>query len=506
MPFGPDSIIDSRIFAADSKEEASPRREAIGQSVEIDAEGNIILQETPEAAAPAPPAPSPQSVEPKSAKREEILVDDVNSESTKAPPIEFTGPNRGSVRSRITQVRSLPKEDAQAVVLLRRGDRVDVLQYQGEYYRVRYLIDGDFPVEGWALQESIQLDAAGQKQIEKLESNRYRPLERESSRAIETQLPTSELPETVKLPGDKAPASDSDDFKKEKRVKENPAMVFSSDEKSRQPKMASLWNWEAGVRLGYSQYREAVTTKTAAGASAKFLDYTFEGFTIEALSGFSYAIRSFLVGIRGHYAFTLFDSEVSDVAGGVSKSSVLAQLHDFGIAGFASHRFNFSKVSIEPELEFGANYQYLSLNSLRDLTLNQTVLFGHGLIYMTAAATPRTYLPYGVILEPELKITVFQSFTEFPTSLLVKTTASTPAEYMRTGKPKTGSMLFSYGGSLIYSLKEAGYENSRLRAFGFVSDFSKKFGDTGNRSGIRTNEAKTKTKIIRAGLGYEYRF
>jgi len=523
MPFGQDSITDSKLYAhsAVNARKLLAAAPLPAQSVEIDEQGNIILKEDPkptpkpvpssptpaeptkpatESPLPATPPPPPAPV-----NREEILIDNSSPTPTQAPPKDFGGPNRASVRSRVTQVRSLPKEDSQAVVLLRRGDRVDVLQYQGDYYRIRYLIDGDFPVEGWVLQESIQLDEAGQKPIEKMESNRYRPTEREEVLATSPALPSNDLPENVKLPEDKATITSPEEVKKEKRVKEKPAMVFSKDEKPL-AKSDSPWKWTAGVRLGYSQYHDAISTQNTAGTTNQFLEYTLEGFSIEALGGFSYPLHSFLVGARAHYNFTLYDSEVSDLAGGVSKSSVLAQLHDFGVAGFASRRFDFKKFSLEPELEFGANYQYLSLNSLRDLTLNQTVLFGHGMIYMTVAATPRAYLPYDLILEPELKLTLFQSFTEYPTALLVKKTSTTPAEYMRTGQPKTGSMLLSYGGSLAYSLAKMGYENSRLRAFGYISDFSKKFSSTGNRAGIRTENAKTKTDIIRAGLGYEYQF
>jgi len=519
MPFGQDSIIVSKFDV-----ESYARNGVSAQSaVEIDEQGNIILKEDPKPVAPKPapietPKPLgdpggvtlPERIQPAAdvpeKPREEILIDNTNQGSAKPPPKDLGGPNRASVRSRVTQVRSLPKEDSQAVVLLRRGDRIDVLQYQGDYYRVRYLIDGDFPVEGWVLQESIQLDAAGQKPIERLDSNRYRPTEREVGVAPTSQLPSGDLPENVKLPEDKMSKTTTEEIKKEKRVKENPAMVFSKNEKPRESKNNSPWKWNAAVRLGYSQYHDAVSSKNSAGTTTKLLDYTLEGFTMELLGGLTYSLHSFLLGVRGHYAFTFYDSEVSDVAGGVSKSSVLAQLHDFGVAGFANRKFDFAKFSLEPELELGANYQYLSLNSLRDLTLNQTVLFGHRLIYLTVAAIPRAYLPFNLILEPELKLTLFQTFTEYPTSLLVNKTATTPAEYMRTGAPKTGSMLVSYGGSLAYPLSSMGYEHSRIRAFGFVSDFSKKFSGTGNRAGIRTDSASTKTDIIRAGLGYEYLF
>jgi hypothetical protein len=258
--------------------------------------------------------------------------------------------------------------------------------------------------------------------------------------------------------------------------------------------------------LGYSRYGESVSTLNAANQRVDFLDYVFEGISTQLMAEISHPYQDYFWGGRVRYQFSIYDSEVSDLTSGVAKSSVLAQLHDTSLGGFIHRRWNFKRFSLEPELELNVGYQFFSLNSLRDTTLNQTVLFGHTSLMINARITPRVYLPWNLVFEPELLVTLYQSTTEQPTDLLIPAQGTNPAEYMRTGSPKSQSFLLSYGASFLVPLEKIGLENSRLRVYGYLADQSKKFSGTGNRAGILTRGAETKTDILSAGLGYEQRF
>lgn len=483
--------------------------------MEIDEEGNILLKGEPSKPSPPPapaPVPPPQPTPGPPVPSMPMPAPAPTTSPAPAPSPTLPSPQpiqnlKGSalVTTRTAEIKREPRLDAQNVVLLRQGDRVELLQEQAGFARVRYLLDEEFPLEGWMLLESLQLNSDVIR-LPRSEQN-YRP----EARALDTapgatELKTEGLVQDVTLPEEKAIKPNGTDSLQSKRApKERPALRLPESTKAPRA-WATDWRFSTNLLMAYSQYSESLTTQTSSETPVKFLDYSFEGFAAQFYFGAETDWNGFILGSRLGYEYSLYDSEVNDMAGGVTASSVLAQMHDISLRPYMSRRFDFSKISVEPELELSLHYQYLGLNTLRDLTRNQTVLFGHQMYYLDAKITPRLYLPYKLLLEPFLAITLFQIFTESPTELLVEATDEDPAEYMRTGAPKTSSFLLTYGASLAYPLEFMGWKNSSIKAFGQYRDISKKFSELGNRAGIQTDRVTSKTHILQAGIGVEYGF
>lgn len=486
----------SPIYAQDQDESVT------SEAVEIDSDGNIILKSKPATEVASPLSTEPSAPE-KPVSTEEIIVDD----SVRSTPEEFAGPTRGRIRSRLAQVKTQPQEKSQSVVLLKRGDLIDVLALTADHYRVRYLIDGDFPVEGWVLQESVQLDDVMAKPIEQQTLNPYRPSHKKEVETTSPETTLKELPEIAQLPVGTVheQKSQSLDLLNKKKTLDSEPPNTLSDEANKQ-KTSSNSRWSGQFSIGYSRYSESISTLNSNNKRVPFLKYAFEGLGLDLLGQWTYPLQLFRLGLRGRYFFHFYDSEVGDKKLGVAPASVLAQLHEAQLGALIQRKWDFQRFSLEPELEVGASFQLLSLNSLRDTTLNQSVLFGHQKIRAYVRAVARAYLPGDFILEPEISLLLFEKLSEQPVDLLIPAANGSAAEYMRTGVPQGQKFLLTYGGSFVFSLRSLGLADSRLRIYGIMSDQSKKFSGTGNRAGIATREARSSGKMISAGLGYQHTF
>ncbi len=427
-------------------------------------------------------------------------------ESIRSSPQDFAGPTRGRIRSRLAQIKTQPQENSQSVVLLKRGDLIDVLALAADYYRVRYLIDGDFPVEGWVLQESVQLDEVMARPIEQQKLNPYRPSPKQEVEATNPEATLKELPEIAQLPEGTAQEQKSqalDLLDKNKNPNSESSNTLSNDHNKT---ASSNSQWSGQLSFGYSRYSESISTLNSSNKRVPFLKFALEGLGLDLMGQWTYRLRLLSLGLRGRYFFHFYDSEVGNTKVGVARSSVLAQLHEAQLGTLIHRKWDFKRFAVEPELEVGASFQLLSLNSLKDTTLNQSVFFGHQKIRAYARTVLRTYLPGDFILEPEVSLLLFEKISEQPVDLLIPEANGSAAEYMRTGVPQGQKFLLTYGGSLLFSLRSLGLPDSRVRIYGTMSDQSKKFSGTGNRAGIATRDAKSSGKMISAGLGYQHTF
>lgn len=410
----------------------------------------------------------------------------VNEESLKFP-LEAV------VVSRLAQLRVEASDQARLLVLLRQGDKLELLESKNSYFKARYLLENQFPVEGWILADQLQIFQDGNLiKINKPKEQAYKaPTNRDKAQTKVEDFPEVELKENIELP--KNPLTNSSNL-------EVQASNQETSSKKPSPKRRGAWAWTSSLGLGWSRYEESLSTKiNGKEAEGSFLDYQLDGLKISLALGAFRDFNQFSGGIRGRYAFSFYNSSVSAANFNIESADVLAQFHQANLEAYGFRAWTFKKFEFEPELAIGPQFQFFSVNQLRERKLAHPVLFSDMAVFLNTNLKPKLHTPYNLVLEPYLALIFFYYFVEGPIQ-------RTKDGDIRTGRPSITTFLFHYGLNLAWEMKQLGLEDHWLRLSYLVEDYSRAFSGEGNRAGLKTEDVKSKLKLQSFSLAYEYRF
>lgn len=81
-----------------------------------------------------------------------------DASSPSAPPSRPSVPDDGIYTKTKLRLRKSPSTDSDVIVLIPQGKCVDLLEYQGQWSRIRYRISSKLWHEGWCMSEFLTLD------------------------------------------------------------------------------------------------------------------------------------------------------------------------------------------------------------------------------------------------------------------------------------------------------------------------------------------------------------
>lgn len=400
----------------------------------------------------------------------------------------------------------LPDPKSDLVLVLKQGDFVDILETNEAFVRIRYKIDGDFPVEAWFPKDALKLGNQTEVAAARKEAL-YAPLESPLASPPKT-LEAESFPETralkrsLNLPPSPSTSSTA----------AASTTLFSQEKKaSPRPLRISGWYNDLEASLGIHQWSESLKTQKADGSyyDTAFLKYDLNGIFLSLRDELGYALPWGKVGAQGSYSFTYFSDSVTPQNEEIAQSSIQAQFHEIQISGFVRKKplllprgFQFEP---EAHLIFGA--QIFQINQLRDISptnpnrLGQPVLMNLYRYSADLKLMPSFRMPYRFTLSPELGLTLMAFFYETPTLK-----ATTEAESIRTGTPQMSSLLLSYGAKLRWQMDDLGMSRSELFVDFSMRDLSRKYSGEGNRAGMKTKGVQTSNTLMKLALGYQYQF
>lgn len=484
--------------------------------LKIDENGNLILDQNQK-----PLEDSPENTTTKSSPIETKTSEDAKPEteiiqpdrglqtpeSTKPLTVTETTydkPKPASISARVVKATRSPNPNSDLVVLLREGDRIEVLAETIDSFRIRYLIDRDFPVEAYVPREAVRDVKGGEIKPERLAEQSYTPKPQEEKVTTQvTELPQEALPEHIQFGLQGKGRSEFNLSNKEEdenslnatKAKAGPSFLegFARDIQNKD------WLYEAGASFGRSSFGETVKTK---GQTSNFLDYDMTGLLFAAQSRATRQHREWPYGFLAEYSFGFYDAEVGGTGTGVVSSSIQAQKHSLNLGGFINKDYPLKyKILLQPELGLKLNFSVLTTNQLRtdSVTNSFPVLFGYW------SASPRlefvlhSYLPYNFRISPFVGADLYYYFKELNTQ-------SVGSSLIGTGNPKASFMNLNYGAELAWNLKSLRLENADILFKMNFSNISRKFSGNGNRAGIATEDAKSKISINDLEFGLRYLF
>jgi len=397
-------------------------------------------------------------------------------------------PFEAQIKSRTARILSQPTAEARVLVLLKQADRLQLLGQQDDFFEVEYWLESQFPIRGFVLKEHFG-DLEVQEIISPKSEQAFTPTVRNTpiqTKALNLESQKSQEPVSI-------PKSDQDFFDLQPSVKTPLPLA--------RPRAPDEWHFPAQIDLGWQKYDEKVSTRVE-GSYPKdpLISYQLEGLNIDlSFGGFRQWFNFLEAGARLQYSVSLLHTNVKASNTHVEASDVLAQWHRLGAEIFASPKFYLKRWAIEPEVGFGVQWQIFSVNQLRDKALAQPVLFSEIRYFPEIFFKPRIHSPFYVNTELYLGLLPTYRFSEGPLQ-------STSNGVIRTGKPKTQSMLLHYGGSLIFDLQGLGLQRQKLMFTYKRLDFSKSFSGEGHRAGFQLEAARSKTSVHHLSLGYAYEF
>lgn len=391
-------------------------------------------------------------------------------------------------------VTSEPNLQSLSILQLKQGDPVEVLEKKDGFVKIRFKIDGDFPVEGWLPEAALsQTDATTSTTAER------QPYEMVPKSPVETEVkefPNAPLTESVQT------QMKAKDLKAENRE----AALGPREIHRRKP---GPWLFETQYLFGYQSWNESIKTKkedTQTYGDSPFLQYDMSGVLLGAQFKASYDFQMWEVGGFVSYSLTFFRGSVPATTQtyrpGIDQGNVQALMHDFQLAPFVRYPFKFgSQWILIPELRLISSFNLFSTNQLKSTdnvnpgVLGQSVLYSFSSVRADAEFAPELKMPFNLSLTPKIGVSLFNWFTESPVT-----------DVFRTGEPDGTGFNLSYGAKLTWNLKSYDWETLNLVASYSMKDYSKNYKGQGNRAGLKTIDAKSTAHSTLIGLGAEYLF
>lgn len=473
---------------------------------EIDDEGNIILLDKKDEA-PGKKPPPKRVAPPKKQKPSPAKVRVRKRTRSKKRLVQEI---KAVIIAKTAQVKRDPSPQSTNVVLLRAGDKIQVIQQGENLSKVKYLLEDQFPVEGWLPNAAFRTLKTNEAAPGPLETQEYTPESRDQKVITQVQqIPSEELPEQAELPDRLKRAERLPDRKPSSTNRRRPisSEPFRLKERGTQ---TNPWFGSFGIFAGINEFKEKVSTLDANDNRANLVNYKISGPQFGFKSFYGYQYPEYRFGGRLDYAITLFDTTIGGGSSNVGGSNIQAQLHDAKLGAFGSKRWNFKKwgydFGLEPEAQLSFNFQMLDTNQLltnaldsNGNSLNFPVLFGYQAYYSMLEITPRAYLPFRFVLEPRLGVTLFYMFTELDTRDFGA------QGQLRTGKPAMSMFDLSYGVDLSWNLAPLRVPG-QIKAGVHSNTFNRKFSGAGNRAARATRSAKSKIETFVYTFGYDYLF
>lgn len=414
-------------------------------------------------------------------------------------------PERAQVSARTANVLNEAKPDALSILQLKQGDQVDVLGRENGYAKVRFRLEGDFPVEGFILEGALSSKlgaeslAAGSQAYEK-------------SGATAPEMEAKELP--------RAPLTEQPKIDIQPRGTLDGRSTAQVEESKPWLRQAGPWVYEGHGFVGFTFLEEAFTTKVEATqvyATEPFLKYEMQGVTLAARGRIGYKFNKLEVGGYGSYDLTFFRGSVPTASAtfnpGINKTNVQALMHELKVGPYVRYPFLIAKGwSVRPELRILPSVNLFSTNQLKSFdnvspgVPGQAVLYSTTNISVMAELAPEVSMPFDLILTPKVGATFFTILMEGQTVNSSAGVALADADKLRTGSPKSPGLLLHYGASLAWNAKRIGAETINVALTYAVTDVSKKFGGLGNRAGVKMIDTKSSSTSTFMGLGIEYLF
>lgn len=405
-------------------------------------------------------------------------------------------PLKAFVTSVIASVTREPNPDSDLVVQLKEGEGVEVLETEGTYSKIRYRIEGEYPVTGWIPTAVLSKPGANSPRF----SEQGQAYVSESKFSENTELkdfPDLKMTEKVILP------TNAQKLKMDPKKIEPPAPPPISNWKP-----FGLAN-ELTVSLGFQSWQDDLTTKQTSGAyfSGPFLKYELRGPTLEVRDEVLYKLSDRPLSFGGliQYRFTFFSDSIDANNSEIAQSGIQAQFHEVEVHPFVRASYSLSEGwTLEPQLGPSFGFHSFVTNQLRDMSptnpnrIGQSVLFGVSAYYLKAEFRPQVRSPWNLRFLPILSMNFFYSFSEYP--------SSSDPQSIRTGSPNGGSIAFSYGGEMGWNLKQLRNPNAELVFKALFQTFPRNYSGAGNRAGEQTLDVKAEASTALYCLGYQYLF
>ncbi len=389
------------------------------------------------------------------------------------------------------------------IVQLKKGDFVEILELQQAFAKIRYKLEGDFPVSGWIPLSALRRGSFALNSKGPLDQP-YSP-DSEQKKTYETKVesfPDQKFAEKVVIP-----KSDKRSF----TLKSGEAPVEIIQQKPVAIARERLGFYqELDAQMGLQQWEDKYSTQKTDGSyyDSPFLSYDFTGLAIGISDELGMRLPEYTYGGKLSYQFTYFSESVDPSNDEIEKTNIQAQAHEIQGYGFMRKTF-FLKygIRVEPEAQVGFGTNIFLTNQLRDISptnpsrLGQPVLMNLYQIFAKLNLLPAVYVPYDFKITPELGIILFNYFFEGPVL-----NSADPTTSIRTGEPEIGSLLLSYGGRVGWTMKKLQMPNSEIFAAIRIEDFSRSYSGAGNRAGMITNDVKSNSTSTTYAVGFHYNF
>lgn len=400
-----------------------------------------------------------------------------------------------------------PSAEAVVILKLRKGDAVDVLGKENGFFKIRYKLEGDFPIEGYAPEGALA--GARPEDLQKFskEGQSYKP-----------ETPPRSLSEAPPV----MPSLPTEITKPQISPQKGEAVRATSlDREVVHKRDPGPWLFEGRASMGYSLMKESLKTKAVDTAGTPygdpFLQYEMPGLRFGLEGRVLREMGDYEVGVLTQYAMTLFRGVVANATSNfdpkIDSANVQATRHEFALGPLVAFKYSFhpqwhlrSEVRILPYLVIHTVNQLKSQDNMNPGVTGQSVLYSQNVFGALAEFSPSVSMPHHFRLTPLVGATLYSSFTESPIQTSLNGEALSEAETRRTGKPKTGSFVFHYGVELAFNLKPLGWETINMAAAYRVTDLSHQFSGQGNRAGLKTLDVQATSSLTTYSFGVEYLF
>jgi len=466
------------------------------QDYKIDDQGNIILSKPRE-------EEGPKTLQTLSNQVPSAQDSSLFNKPVQKPEKEIfqRSSKKAIVTAKLASVKTSPDANANQVVLLRNGDPIEVFRSQNGWTHVRYMLEGQYPLEGWLPTEVIRLRDSSQR-LEGSREQAYEPKARtQENTEVETpRLPDRELPEKPNVWEDISRFPDPKRMPAVPNAKANPNEPIKRPAKRFEKEVRSITS--ASVYVGSSEFAEKIKSKVnGAYPAGNFLDIELQGVSLGLEAQYAYRLQNEIrLGGLFRYTASIYDTNVGGGSSNVSATSVQAQLHDIRVGPSISKPWVLkSNIILEPELRLLGCGQIFLTNQLRSSTNNFPILFNFTAYTGFMELILKTELPYGFKLEPYVGLSLLYSFEEDPTTTYDE-------GFLGTGATKSSMFDLQYGANLAWNMAAIDLEQLDFSFKLDVQNYSRNYSGTGNRAEVETQDAKSSLSLFQLAAGLQYHF
>ncbi len=388
---------------------------------------------------------------------------------------------------------------------------MEITARQPGFVKIRYKLEGDFPVEGWVPEAALGTGAITEQKV----ADTQQPYQVQAEPSTPSAIPdlnrqalSEKIDPSIKVGSPLAGAAG-----RTSPAIQTPAKIHKRTN-------TGPWLYETHVMTGLNFWKEALTSKlesTNAYSTEPFISYEMQGFLLSLEGEAARKFKDIEAGGFLSYDLSIFRGQVPSASSSfnphIRSTSVQALLHEINFGPFVRLAYPVAKkVTLIPEARVYGSFSQFTTNQLQTVSdsglgLNaQSVLFSYTSMQAGFEFIPRVSLPYHLTVSPHAGLGFFTYFSEGPIVTTSNGGALDTDDQIRTGSPNGADFAISYGAKISWNLQKYGWETLNLVAAYRVRDYSKKFSGQGNRAGIKTIDAKSEATTESFSLGAEYLF